>query len=67
MIKGRKGEYTSLLTKLRDKGFARVIFDGNTYHLDDIDDLKVDSNVKHSIDLIVDRLTYKMLIDEKRV
>lgn len=65
MIKGRKGEYTSLLTKLRDKGFARVIFDGNTYHLDDIDDLKVDSNVKHSIDLIVDRLTYKMLIDEK--
>ena len=65
IVRGRKGEYTSLLSKLRDRGFSRVIFDGNTYHLDDVDDLKIDSNVKHSIDLIVDRLTYKMLIDEK--
>jgi len=65
LIKNRKGEYSSLLNRLHTKGFSRVIIDGNTYHLDDIDNLKLDSNIKHSIDLIVDRLSYKMYEDEK--
>ncbi len=64
LIKNRKGEYTALLDKLRSKGFSRVFIDGNTYHLDDIEDLKIDSNVKHTIDLVVDRLTYKMMEDK---
>lgn len=65
LIKNRKGEYSALLNRLHTKGFSRVIVDGNTYHLDDIDNLKLDSNIKHSIDLIVDRLSFKMYEDEK--
>ncbi len=65
LIKNRKGEYSSLLNRLHTKGFSRVIMDGNMYHLDDIENLKLDSNIKHSIDLIVDRLSYKMYEDEK--
>ncbi|MDY0096755.1 MAG: excinuclease ABC subunit UvrA [Candidatus Dojkabacteria bacterium] len=65
LVKSRKGEYTALLSKLHSKGFSRVIIDGDTYHLDDIEDLNLDSNIKHTIDLVVDRLTYKMLEDDK--
>ncbi len=65
LVKSRKGEYTALLSKLHSKGFSRVIIDGDIYHLDDIEDLNLDSNIKHTIDLIVDRLTYKMLQDDK--
>ena len=65
LIKNRKGEYTSLLSKLHGKGFARVIIDGNTYHLDDVENLNLDSNIKHTIDLIVDRLTLNMLDGDK--
>ena len=65
LIKNRKGEYTSLLSKLNSKGFARVIIDGNTYHLDDVENLNIDSNIKHTIDLVVDRLTLNMLEGEK--
>jgi len=61
IIKNRKGEYSTLLEKLHAKGFTRVIIDGDIYHLDDVEDLNLDSNVKHTIDLIVDRLTYEMI------
>lgn len=65
LIRNRKGEYKALLSKLHTKGFARVIIDENIYHLDDIEDIKFDSNVKHTIDLVVDRLSFKMFTDEK--
>lgn len=65
LVKGRKGEYTGLLNKLLTKGFSRVIIDGNTYHLDDIEDLNLDSKVKHDIDLIIDRLDSAMLKEDK--
>lgn len=66
LVKGRKGEYKALLSRLLIKGFSRVIIDGNLYHLDDVEDLKLDSNVKHDIDLLVDRLTSGMLKDDKK-
>lgn len=65
LIKNRKGEYKALLSKLSTKGFSRVIIDGDIYHLDDIEDLNLDSNVKHTLDLIVDRLNSKMIEDDK--
>lgn len=65
LVKNRKGEYSGLLTKLHSKGFSRVLIDGNTYHLDDIDDIKLDFDLKHKIDLIVDRLTFKMFSQDK--
>jgi excinuclease ABC subunit A len=48
-----------LFEKLLNKGFLRIIVDGNTYHLDDIDDINLDKNKKHNIKLIVDRLKGK--------
>lgn len=56
LIKNRKGQYKSLLSKLLDKGFLRVIIDKDLYLLDDIDEIKMDENKKHDIDLVIDRL-----------
>lgn len=57
LIKNRKGQFKFLLEKLLSRGFLRVIIDNETYLLDDIEDLNLDENKKHSIDLVVDRLT----------
>ncbi|MGI6423393.1 MAG: excinuclease ABC subunit UvrA [Candidatus Dojkabacteria bacterium] len=65
LVKGRKGEYKGLLSRLQLKGFSRVIIDGNLYHLDDVEDLNINSNVKHHIDLLVDRLTSRMLKEDR--
>jgi excinuclease ABC subunit A len=59
LVRNRKGEYSGLFERLLSKGFLRVMVDGNTYHLDDIDDINLDKNKKHNIKLIVDRLTGK--------
>ena len=59
LVKNRKGEYSALFEKLLKKGFLRIIVDGNIYHLDDIEDIKLDQNKKHDILLIVDRLKGK--------
>jgi excinuclease ABC subunit A len=65
LVRNRKGEYSALFEKLLNKGFLRVIVDGNTYHLDDIDDINLDENKKHNIQLIVDRLKGKDKWGEK--
>ena len=65
LIKNRKGEYSALFENLLNKGFLRVIVDGNTYHLDDIDNINIDKNRKHDIKLIVDRLKGKNKWDDK--
>lgn len=57
LIKNRKGEFKSLLNKLLSKGFLRVIIDNETYLLDDIEDLNIDENKKHNIDLVIDRFS----------
>ncbi len=57
LIKNRKGQFKFLLDKLLSKGFLRVIIDNETYLLDDIEDLNLDENKKHTIDLVIDRLT----------
>ena len=57
LVSGRKGEYQSLFQDLRKEGFARVRVDEEVHHLDD--DIKLDKNKKHSIELVVDRLVMK--------
>jgi len=57
LIKNRKGQFKFLLDKLLSRGFLRVIIDNETYLLDDVEDLNLDENKKHTIDLVVDRLT----------
>jgi excinuclease ABC subunit A len=57
IVRGRKGEYTKELQKLKTEGFVRVKVDGKTYVLGD--EIKLDKNKKHNIDLFVDRLVVK--------
>jgi excinuclease ABC subunit A len=57
IVAGRKGEYQSLFNELRKDGFARVRVDGKTESLDD--DISIDKNKKHSIELVIDRLVVR--------
>ncbi len=54
VIKGRKGEHVKELDSARKSGFVRVRIDGNMYDLSE--DIKLDKNIKHSIEIVVDRL-----------
>jgi excinuclease ABC subunit A len=63
LIAGKKGEYQSLFADLRKEGFVRVRVDGEVLELED--DIKLDKNKKHSIDLVVDRLVIKKGIQSR--
>ena len=65
IIKNRKGEFSALLSKLLSKGFLRVLIDGDTYLLDDAEDIQLDENKKHNIDLVIDRLSFSQYKDNK--
>ena len=54
VISGRKGEYRGLLEKLQKDGFVRVRVDAITYSLDE--QIPLDKNKKHTIEVVVDRL-----------
>ncbi len=54
MVSGRKGEYKDLFEKLQRDGFVRVRVDGIVYTLDE--QIPLDKNKKHSIEVVVDRL-----------
>jgi len=57
IIRDRKGEYKDLLEDLKKQGFFRVEVDGIQYTLDE--DIEMDKNIKHNINVIVDRLVMK--------
>lgn len=63
VVRGRKGEYQKLFEELRRSGFARVRVDGIVYELEE--EIKLDKNKKHSIDVIVDRLIVKEGIESR--
>lgn len=54
IVRGRKGEYVKELDNVRKSGFVRVRVDGSVYDLSE--DIKMDKNKKHNIEVIVDRL-----------
>jgi excinuclease ABC subunit A len=54
IVRGRKGEYVKELDNVRRSGFVRVRVDGSVYDLSE--DIKLDKNKKHYIEVIVDRL-----------
>jgi len=54
VISGRKGEHREILEKLRKDGYVRIRIDGKTFSLDE--DIVIDKNKKHSIEVVVDRL-----------
>ena len=57
VIRGGKGEHVKLLENMQKEGFVRAIIDGEQYSLDD--EIKLEKNKKHDIDMIVDRLVVK--------
>ncbi len=63
VVKGRKGEHTKLLEKARRSGFVRAKIDGNVYELSE--EIKLEKNIKHLIEIIVDRLVVKPGIEKR--
>ncbi|RLZ03457.1 excinuclease ABC subunit A [Kocuria tytonicola] len=57
VVKGRKGEFQDLFQQLSQQGYARAVVDGETVQLEDAPKLK--KQYKHTIDVVVDRLTAK--------
>ena len=55
--RGRKGEYQKLFTDLRKKGFVRVVVDGETRLTEE--DITLERNIKHDIEVVVDRLVVR--------
>ncbi|BBL61163.1 ABC-ATPase UvrA [Methanobrevibacter arboriphilus] len=64
IIKGRKGEHKKVFENLRNKGFVRVRVDGNIKNLED--DIKLNKNTKHTIEVVVDRLVIREDIEFQR-
>ncbi|MFA6989888.1 MAG: excinuclease ABC subunit UvrA [Candidatus Gastranaerophilaceae bacterium] len=58
VIKGKKGEFSSLFNELKQEGFVRVRVDEEVYNLDS-EEIKLDKNKKHSIDVVIDRIVVK--------
>ena len=61
VVRGKKGEFSSLLNNLKQDGFIRLKVDGTLYNLDEdeISDIKLEKNKKHDIDVVVDRIVVK--------
>lgn len=57
VIRGRKGEHVKLLAQAKKSGFVRAIVDGSMYDLSE--EISLDKNKKHNIDIVVDRLVIK--------
>ncbi|MBE5879055.1 MAG: excinuclease ABC subunit UvrA [Lachnospiraceae bacterium] len=57
MVRGRKGEHAKVLDRAKKSGFVRVRIDGNLYELSE--DIKLEKNIKHNIEIVVDRLVIK--------
>ncbi len=57
VARGKKGEFVKELEQIRKSGFARVRIDGSIYDLSE--EIKLDKNIKHNIEVIVDRLVIK--------
>ncbi len=57
VVRGRKGEHAKVLESARKGGYVRVRIDGNMYEL--TEEIKLDKNLKHNIEIVVDRLVVK--------
>lgn len=63
VVRGRKGEHVKLFEQAKKSGYVRVIADGNMYEL--TDEIKLDKNKKHNIEIVVDRLSVKEEIEKR--
>ncbi|MDO5590710.1 MAG: excinuclease ABC subunit UvrA [Lachnospiraceae bacterium] len=63
VVRGRKGRHEKLLERAKKSGYVRVRIDGNLYELSE--EIKLDKNIKHNIEIIVDRLVVKPGIEKR--
>ena len=63
VVRGKKGEHVKVFDRARRSGYVRVRVDGNLYDLSE--EIKLDKNIKHSIEIIVDRLVVKEGIETR--
>ncbi len=59
IIRGRKGEYNRTFENIKKSGFLRVKIDGKITELDDLSQTKLEKNIKHNIEIVIDRLKMK--------
>ena len=57
VVRGKKGEHKNLIENIKKEGYIRIIVDGEMYEV--TDDIKLDKNKKHNIEIVVDRLIVK--------
>lgn len=58
IVRGKKGEFASLIEELKQEGFVRVKIDGKTYNVDE-DEIVIKKTQKHDIQIVVDRIVVK--------
>ena len=63
VVRGRKGEHQKVLENARKSGYVRIRIDGNVYDLSE--EIKLEKNIKHNIEVIVDRLVVKEGIEKR--
>ncbi|MCR5421427.1 MAG: excinuclease ABC subunit UvrA [Lachnospiraceae bacterium] len=63
VVRGRKGEHAKVFERAKKSGYARVMVDGNQYDLSE--DIKLDKNIKHNIEVVVDRLIVREGIEKR--
>ena len=63
VVRGRKGTHAKLLEHAKRSGYVRVQIDGNMYELSE--EISLDKNIKHNIEIVVDRLIVKPGIEKR--
>ena len=63
VVRGRKGEHVKLLDQARRSGYVRVRIDGSMYELSE--EIRLEKNIKHNIEIVVDRLVVKEGIEKR--
>lgn len=63
IVRGRKGEHVKVLERAKRSGYVRVRVDGNLYELSE--EIKLDKNIKHTIEIVVDRLIVREGIEKR--
>ncbi len=63
VVRGRKGEHAKVFDKAKKSGYVRVIVDGNQFDLSE--DIKLEKNIKHNIEIVVDRLVIRPGIEKR--
>ena len=63
VVRGRKGQHEKVISHARKSGYVRIRIDGNLYEL--TEEIRLDKNIKHNIEILIDRLIVKEGIEKR--